>query len=434
MSFDRGRFENLRSQLIYAKSRSAFYEEAMAAAGMSPEELRSFEDFQRIPALMDKARETASLEFSSTEDGHPFGKHLCCEVTDLHTILTTSGTTGRPTWYLFTRSDWTRSVDLVARAFRFMGVRAGDRAIYAMPSSGYIGTIHVHALRSIGVVVYEAGSERGAGWIAELASLIRPNIVVATTSMLLQVLDLPQRNYGAIERLVIGGEPAASISTIRQRLESHFGGKVYEIFGPVSGNMFASCGAAPYTGFHFLSPDSGIWIEDIHDADSGAPIAPADSVVGEAYVTALGHQAAPMIKYANGDVIRVERTPCSCGQPGMRMFILGRKQDFFKVRGKLLDVRRIQNVVMRLVPFVTQFRIVRPEENDSRLKLLAEVGEEDRSLIGDAEASISAELEFQLSISPVPLGRLPRSNAKTRLLIESAESESFQDQEVVRNV
>ena len=64
--------ERLKRQLSYNYDNSLLYRGKFEQAGMRPEDVRSWEDFRRIP-LTGKDEQKRTQEASTAELGHPFG-------------------------------------------------------------------------------------------------------------------------------------------------------------------------------------------------------------------------------------------------------------------------------------------------------------------------------------------------------------------------
>ena len=103
------RLRRLRKQLKYCYTHSEFYKRKFDEFGFLPEDIKTWEDFRRIPPLMDKEDERQSQKESIERFGHPFGIHLCCPPEKIIVARTTGGTTGMPTFsYSFTQHDYHR--------------------------------------------------------------------------------------------------------------------------------------------------------------------------------------------------------------------------------------------------------------------------------------------------------------------------------------
>jgi phenylacetate-CoA ligase len=415
----------LHQQLRYVSDRSPFYRRALQQAGIDPGTV-SLDEFLALPPLMDKEVERELLEESQRKDGHPFGSHLCAAPEDLSHVLTTSGTTGAPTWYLFTRSDWRRAMAVDKRALRSAGVRRGDRAVYAFRSSGYIATLHVQALRELGVVVFEAGAESSPERLADFCERLRPTIVLGTPTTLTAVLATGWRPPpdARVRIIICGGEPAAGIPGVRSKLEGGFGGALYDIFGPVSGNMFMSCSAPAYAGLHFLSPDIGLGGTDLHEVGTGRSLT-GNGDEGELYYSALRHEAAPLVKYASGDMVRVVRGRCECGSTRPRVFFRGRIADMVSVGDRQFGPWTIREALAAVPGVSPNIRVVTPSRQN-RLWVLAEASSDGAgagaaasaaAIREGAEQELTARLGVRVRVDLVAPGALPTTAAKTAFVM-----------------
>lgn len=420
------RLRALNRQLAYVADRSPFLRELLAEAGVVGH-VDTLDAYLTLPALMDKTVERHSLDESERRLGHPFGLHLCADPDKLHVVLTTSGTTGPPTWYLFTEDDWQRALSVDRAALGLAGIRRGDRAVYAFASGGYIATIHVHALRRMGVVTFEAGAHLAPERLAEMIRRLRPTVILGTPTTLSAALDAggPLPSDARARVLICGGEAAAAVPQVRSRLEEGFGGRLHDIFGPVSGNMFVSCGTSPYTGLHFVSPAIGLGLEDVHQPGGGQLVAPADRIEGELYYTALRHEAAPLVKYASGDVVSVDRSPCPCGAGTERVFFHGRVADMVAAGDARIGPWHVREEIASVERLSTNIRVVRPSRPNDRVRLLVE------SLPGGATVADGARLKAALegrfrvpfNVRVMAAGSLTVSSPKTVLTIDEADAD-----------
>src|SRR5690606_8222790 len=109
--------------------KAPFYRERFDAIGLKPEDIRSWDDFQRVPT-MDKHDHRRAQEASIARFGHPFGMLCCVPTEDFVLLAGTSGTTGTPTFYTLTRPDFAIYNELMARKLRLIGLKRGDRVLH----------------------------------------------------------------------------------------------------------------------------------------------------------------------------------------------------------------------------------------------------------------------------------------------------------------
>ena len=123
----------LRNQLQYCINNSDFFRQKFNAAGAHPNDIRTIEDFRKLPIFMTKEDERISQRESIRRHGHPFGMHLCAKLEDIELASTTSGTTGLPTFtYSFSKRDINGPVaELWAFLLKYVNVKPGDRVLFA---------------------------------------------------------------------------------------------------------------------------------------------------------------------------------------------------------------------------------------------------------------------------------------------------------------
>ena len=102
--------------------------------GFRPEQVKTLDDFaKRVPIIT----KTMLREDQATHP--PFGRYLGCEADDIIRVHGSSGTSGKPTLYAFSRSDWDYIADVMAQGLYTCGVRRGDVVQLATVFSLFMG-------------------------------------------------------------------------------------------------------------------------------------------------------------------------------------------------------------------------------------------------------------------------------------------------------
>ncbi|MEW6034052.1 MAG: phenylacetate--CoA ligase family protein [Chloroflexota bacterium] len=363
---ERVRLANLRQQLEYCYQRSEFFKNRFDQVGFRPDDIRTWEDFRRLPVLMTKDDERTGRDESLAGFGHPFGMHLCVPPGSIVVSKTTSGTTGTPTFsYSFTRRDIQRWNRLFARAFRgLVQLKRGDRLLCCFPLSGGGGSsggLMTGVFTYIGALTIDIGAEAPAQKVFDFARLTRPNVLVASPSLaeilVLKYQEMAGRDIKELGfvKLLLSGEPGIAIPAVKRRMEDVFGAKWYDFLAANGEGFSASCGTEQYHGLHEVAPEWSICIEDLVDPVTRKPVEVGDGAVGEAVLTSLGREGAPYIKYASGDVYRVFTRQCECGfaGPGYTKKLLGRVGDMLLVGNTRVFATEVREVVASFMPRVT---------------------------------------------------------------------------------
>ena len=419
----------LKKQLKYEYRNSPYYKERFDDAGFHPNDLKELEDIRKLP-LFTKDEHRRVQEASLEKYGHPYGLHLCAPLEKVVAVNATSGTTGVPTFYTFTRHDISVNNECHARGLWRIGIRPGDAVAHAMALSMFVGgTPVIEAFQAFGARVLPIGAEGGTERLLQFVQFCKPKMLMCTPSyaeyLITKTTTVIGKEVGqlGIEILYIGGEPGGGIPEVRRRLEEAYKGKVYDDMGGCWGFWMNSCDA--HDGMHFASEDLS-YVEVI-DPATGKALDIEDGVIGEMTTTSLDWEAGPILRYNMGDVIQVLTKPCSCGAAGIRIKVLGRADDMLIVKGINVYPAAVKNLVTSFIPRVTgEMRILLDKPGprvDPPLKMKVEHGEgltsgEIDDLKKDMESRMSGLLRFRPEIEMVPPESLGRSYHKTKLIVK----------------
>ncbi|MCW2318690.1 phenylacetate-CoA ligase [Rhodoblastus acidophilus] len=432
-ALDALRWEKLQRQIRYLWTNEDYFRPRFLEAGVrAPEDIRSLDDFRRLPAFLDKTRHRESQDASLARDGHPLGLHLTAPRDAAVHLAATSGTTGTPTFYVFTRKDQEITYKVLGRLFRAAGIRPGDTTFHAFGLSLWLaGVTWAQALEAFGARPVILGAEGGVPKILRYIQITRPRALFATPSMVNQLIERAPDEIGApvaalgIEIIVCSGEPGASQPAFRQRVREHFGAQVFDATGGAWHNGTITCDSAEAHGMHYMAEDY-CFRYDLVDPETKQPIAIRDGAVGEAIHTALEYEAAPAFRNATGDILRLHVGECpGCGHFGVRMEIIGRADDMLAIKGVKVYPAAIQTLLRAFQPAVSGELRIRldgpPPRVEPPLKLAVEAGPntgdaEWPALAGAIEQRIRDLLTFRPKVTIVPFASLPRTGAKTKLI------------------
>ncbi len=418
-------------QIEYAYANSDFYRRRFAAVGAQPGDIRTLEDYYRLPILMDKEQERLAQAESLERLGHPFGAHLCCPPEDVGITATTSGTSGLPTFtYTLANEDMYNLAPAVQMMVGLAGLGWGDRILFSYALGIYATSVALPPLRRAGILPIDVDVRTGADGILMYAALTQPAAAMTTPSLAQYLVQRAQevgsdvREMG-LKGLFLVGEIGVGVPSVKKYLEDSYGCRVYDWIGPAGQTLAFSCDSEEYHGMHAVAPDLDLYPLDLVDPDTKEHIEVTDGAEGEAVYTSLRRKALPLVRYASGDVVRVETTTCpGCGFDGARLFITGRADDMLIVKGVNVYPTAIKRIVNEFTPDVTgEMRIVLtepPPRVNPPLRMRVEHGEHVRE--GDLtglEERLVRELHTRLRVSPViewvPAGTIERAMAKTPL-------------------
>jgi len=328
----------------------------------------------------------------------------------------TSGTRGRPMVVLDTEEDWTWCVDAWQYVLDSAQVTNRDVCFLAFSFGPFIGFwfgFDASAFRNCMVI-----PSGGMGTLSRLEMLRNSGAtcLFCTPSYALHMAEVAaQHNIDVatldVRCLILAGEPGGSVPAIRQRIEETFDARVVDHSGATEAGPWGYSDLEG-RGLHVIESE---YIAEFFSVESGAPAAEGD--LSELVLTTLGRYGAPVIRYRTGDLVRP-----TWQHDGENRFVLleggvlGRVDDMMIIRGVNIYPSSIEQI-LRSFPEVVEYRmtVFKDQEMD---QLLIEV--EDRL---DDPQRLEEELRLRLSlkvgVKSVPLGSLPRFEAKGKRFVDN---------------
>jgi phenylacetate-CoA ligase len=311
--------KRLKEQVAYNHAHSEFYRAKFAAAGLAPQDIRSFEDFARLPLMTKDEHRRAQAE-SLDRYGDPLRLINCAPIDKVVRINSTSGTTGMPTFYAVTAHDVAVINEMHARKYWRAGIRPGHIMLQALSLSMFTGGLPLsQGIQHLGACVVPVGIEGGTRRVIEHIEMLRPQAIIATPSFGLYLIEeapklagKPARELG-LRWFFCAGEPGGGMPEVRRALANGFGAKIFDHTG--GGHAFHGISRdeppEQYSGMYFVSEDHCIL--EIVDPHTRAPIPLADGSSGEMAFTFIDWEGGPFLRYALGDIIQVWTSPCPSG-------------------------------------------------------------------------------------------------------------------------
>lgn len=337
----------VRQAVARAWEHVPFYRERWQAAGIRPEDIRTLEDFRRLP-IVSKTDIDADLIANP-----PFGSYQgpCVDQGRVTRVHASSGTTGDPRPILCTLDDVHRVAQLSARRLRAQGVRPGDLLQVTLPYTLYIG----------GTIALEGAMELGAGVIPtgtgamthsrrqiELAHRWRPTVLCATPSYALKLAETaaamnldPAKDF-AFRMIYVTAEVLTP--ELRREVGERWNAEVYDNYGSVEAAA-STYECAAHAGWH-VSEDA--YIFETVDRVTGEPVpgAPGGGEDGVLVISTLFREAAPFFRYKVGDIVSLDYATCACGRTFQRMStVKGRADEMIKIRGISVYPTAIERVL-----------------------------------------------------------------------------------------
>ena len=409
--------EKIIALLAYVWERAPFYRTRWTAAGFEPGDVRSLDDFAHMPTI-------TKADLRADQAAHPpFGSYLCVDRSELQRIHGTSGTSGRPTAFGWSRDDYARIAEAHARIAWSFGLRPSDTVFIGSIFSLYVGSWGALAgIERLGATAFPFGAGipgqtlQALSWMREM----QPTAFYGTPSYALRMAEVARaegvdpRSLG-LRTMFFSGEPGAGIPATKRSIEATFGAIVIDSgsMGEVTPWMnIAEC--SHRTGMHLWQD---LVYAEVLDPATMRPVPFGGT--GTPVYTQLERRTQPMVRLVSGDEAVWTDAPCPCGRtyPRFPRGIIGRIDDMLVVRGENIYPSAIEDV-LRAFTEIGEFEIVvtRPGTMDE-IEIVAEcagaaagvserVGAQMRRAIG-----IRPRLRF---VEPATLGRTDLKSRRVR--------------------
>jgi phenylacetate-CoA ligase len=389
-----------------------FYRETFAERGITPDSIRSLEDIRQLPfTVKDDLRRN-----------YPFGM-LAVPKSELIRIHASSGTTGKPTFCGYTRSDLDTWANLCARFLVAGGLRREHIAQVSFGYGLFTGGFGLHyGIEKVGTAVIPVSSGNTARQVLMLRDA-EADALICTPSYALNLAEaLAEAGLKPgslnLKMAFLGGE--AWTESMRHAIEEALGINVYnnyglsEVLGPgVSGECIY------HSGMHIQ--EDHFFVECI-DPDTGEEL--PDGEQGELVITALTREAMPIIRYRTRDLATLDRSLCPCGRTTMRMGrVYGRTDDMMIVRGVNVFPSQIEEALLKAGGTAPHYLIelTRPKSTD-RAVVKIEIRPEDfsdrmtemQALKQRIDREINAMTGLRFEIELLPPNTLERSLGKAK--------------------
>lgn len=409
MKLNEKQLEQVDRQIKRLIASGSYYGEKYKAMGITG--VNTQEDFEKLP-------------FSQKNDlreAYPLGI-MACDEKDIVRIHSSSGTTGTPVIIPYTTKDIDDWATMFARCYETAGITDKDRIQitpgYGLWTAGIGFQAGCEKLGAMAVPMGPGNTEKQLKMMVDLQT----TVITATSSYALLLAEEVQKR-GLKDKInlkkgVIGSERWSE--KMRKRIHDELGIELYdiygltEIYGPGIG---INCKYE--SGIHYW--DDYIYIEII-DPVTGEPV--PDGEEGEIVITTLVKEGAPLIRFRTHDLSRIIPGECQCGSLYPRIDIIrGRSDDMFKVRGVNMFPSQVEDILKQVDGASSEYSITIAHDDDNNKDvMLLTVEGEGRVDFEHMSRHIIELFKSLIGMTPkvivVPIGTLPRSEKKTKRVID----------------
>lgn len=310
--------EKLRAQITHNYT-IPFYQRRMDAWGIRPSDVRSSEDFIRIPYMK---REDQVASFN---EAPPLGS-----MWDPRTVLITHtpapGIGLVPEYH--TQPDLDACATAVAQRMAEADVVQDDIVVinssYHLVVSGHTGQ---GAFTRLGAKVLPLGPGETERQV-EVINRLGATVLFGFPSYCLKLAEAGAK--GRIRLMIAGGEPFSSIEGRREQVKKAYGGEItaVDLYG-LSGFNVVAMECRYENGMHILEDE--VYAEVI-EPETGEVLPYGER--GELVLTHVNRQAMPFMRFRTGDLTILDRVACKCGRElSLPKGVFGRTGEMYRVKG-----------------------------------------------------------------------------------------------------
>lgn len=396
-----------------------FYRKSFDEAGISPGDVKSLEDLQKVP-------------FTTKQDlrnNYPFGL-FAVPMDEIVRLHASSGTTGKPTVVGYTSNDINTWADLMARAIVMAGGSSRDVVQNAYGYGLFTGGIGVHyGAERIGATVVPVSGGNTPRQLM-LMQDFGTTILTCTPSYAL-FLGEEIHNAGIDpDRLrlrigIFGAEPWSE--RMREQLEAKLNILALDIYGlseVIGPGVSMEC--PEKKGMHIFEDH---FLAEIIDPETGKPLPYGQP--GELVITSLTKEALPIIRYRTRDITVLKADTCGCGRTFVRMQrVTGRTDDMLIIRGVNVFPSQIESVLLEFGDTEPHYLLVVDRKGAlDDLEIWVELNEKFFSdkvrALEDLENKLRGRILSVLGISArikfVEPRTIPRSEGKAKRVVDKRE-------------
>ena len=362
--------QKLNESLALVRARSSFYRKL----------------FSSLPERLDSLAELAQFPFSTPEDvrRNPL-QFVCVSQDEIQRVVTlqSSGTTGEPKRFYFTREDQELTIDFFDAGMTTL-TRPAERVLILLPGEtpGSVGDLLRLGLLRQARVPLAYGPVRDPLQALERMQTQKADCLVGSPTQILGLARRWQPGQHAPRTVLLSTDHVPE--AIKHFLEASWGCQVFNHYGATEMGLGGGVECEALSGYHLREAD--LYIEII-DPISGAPVAQGQQ--GEVVLTTLTRRGMPLMRYRMGDSSRFVPGTCACGSELKTMEIVrGRYSGFVVLGQSLLRMQDFDEALFSL-PGLLNFRVTLTGEAGREVVLVETQMLDDRTSLAQVQQALS---------------------------------------------
>lgn len=408
--------KRLQETVKRAFDKIPYYNKKYSEYNVFPEDIETLKDIEKLPFITkDDLRES-----------YPFGLFAVDkkEITELHS---SSGTTGKPVVSGYTPKDLDTWAETIARGLTMMGLGEDDIIQNTHGYGMFTGGFGVHyGSHKIGATIIPISTGQTRRQIEIMEDFETTGLIVTPSygiylgeTALEEGVDLRNLNLKAI-----GFGAEMWTEEMRQKLESIYGAKAYNIYGLtelMGPGVGIECEAQ--NGLHV--PED-IYYPEIIDSETHESLGPNQK--GELVLTNLKREGMPIIRFRTKDITSITYDTCECGRTLARISrITGRTDDMIKVKGVAIFPSQIEKALLKVGDVEPHYLIIvtRPDTLDeievkveASKNLFFDGVKEMVNIQNKIAKSIENETGIRVKVTLVEPKSIPRYEGKAKRVID----------------
>jgi len=294
-------FFRLKRVLDYAFQKSKYYKEMFCKIGITPDDIRSMDDFVKLP-------------FTDPDNLADIPhKFVCVSLKEFaqEYLLDTSGTEGEPKRVVCTQHDIDQMIDFMSAGMRTVS-KSNDTIMLILPDGrpNSQSDLLSKGVLKMGGIPVTCDISVSPNECIQAIERHRPGVIFTSPSRIHRITMgyKPRSRLSelGVQTLFLTSEHVSS--AMRKKLKEIWNCEVHGHYGMTEMGIGVSIECHAHDGYHFNEADL---LLEVIDPNTGKLI--EDDSEGELVFTTLIRKGTPLIRYKTHDISRVIRQPCPCG-------------------------------------------------------------------------------------------------------------------------